>query len=269
MICTFPFAPFFTRAQSLAAADSLFEEGRYLEARVAYEYLLFQRPGASDRVNLLLLKKAYCFKAEGLYNEAYETLQQADFFAGSDSLKQTLYYEVALAAYVSGQHDVALSRLQEMFYYFPDHNLPMAFLLEILCLNQLQRWDDAAKRYQQLQTRLHLAGDNPYKGRRIKPKNPDRAETWSYVLPGSGQVYAGYGARGFSSLLLQSACAAFATYSFLNGFYFSGAFTGVSLFYMFYNGGARYARSLTEKTNAKRLNALNEAVLKSAQELKK
>lgn len=267
MICTFLSAPFFTRAQGVEEADSLFRAAQFLAARVGYERLLFEGQG---NANDLLLKKSYCLKAEGKYEQALQTLERADFFESRDSVRFLLYYEAALDAYLSHRHDVALSRLQELNHYLPGLHSPLADVLEVLSLNHLQKWDQAETKFHELQKRYGVNEASPYGIRKItRMKDPDKAETLSFLFPGSGQLYAGHWGRGITSLLIQGGLVAFATYSFINGFYFSGAFTGVGLFYLFYNGGARHARFLAEKRNTQRIARLNEAVLHQTSPLTK
>lgn len=257
LICTFLCAPFFIDAQT-KLADSLLAAGNYLQARVAYERLLYQ---GYSLPNDVLLKKSYCLKAQSQYEEAYNTLQRADFFQGADSLKFNLYYESALNAYLAGKYDLCLSKVQEQHYYLPELNSPMIDLLEIMALNQQQKISDAEKKFNQFVTRYQLPNPNPYSNRKFrKLKNPEKAESMSHLLPGVGQMYAGYVGQGLISLGIQAGCVAFAGISFIEGYYFSGAFTGVGLFYMFNNGGARHARYLAEQKNKERITELNSEV---------
>ena len=94
----------------------------------------------------------------------------------------------------------------------------------------------------------------------LKLKDPSKAETLSYFIPGSGQMYAGKVFRGITSLVLQTGLLGFAGYSFLNGYYFSGTFTGVSLFYVFYMGGARHAEYLAQEYNKNRIAKIQDKI---------
>jgi len=259
LICTFLCVPFFINAQAVQKADSLFNAGEFLQARVEYERLLFY----SKPDNSIFLKKSYCAKAEAKYEEAYNTLQRADFFQGSDSLKFKLYYESALNAYLAGKYDLSLNKIQELQYYLPGISQPIADLLEILTLNQQQKLAEAEKKYKSfcLKYALVNAPDiyQPKKFRKLK--NPVKAESISHFLPGIGQMYAGYAVRGITSGLIQSGLLAFTAISFINGYYFSGAFTGMGLFYMFNNGGARHAQYLAEKRNRILVDQLNSKVI--------
>ncbi|MBS1490144.1 MAG: hypothetical protein JSS93_06440 [Bacteroidetes bacterium] len=264
LICIFLCAPFFIKAQT-KLADSLFTAGQYLQARVEYERLLYL--GLSSP-NELLLKKSYCLKAQQQYEEAYHTLQRADFFKGSDSLQFKLYYESALNAYLSGKYDLCLNKIQEEYYYLPQIHSPFLELLEIMTLNQQQNISEANEKYNEFVIRHHLSTSSPYTAKKFrKLKNPERAESMSHLLPGVGQLYAGFPGRGITSLAIQAGLVTFAGVSFLNGYYFSGAFTGVGLFYMFNNGGARHAHYLAEKKNREIITKLNNEIKKIASEV--
>ncbi|MBS1681117.1 MAG: hypothetical protein JST48_05345 [Bacteroidetes bacterium] len=258
-ICIFLCAPFFTKAQELRLADSLFARGEYLHARVEYERLLYK---STPNSNLILLKKSYCLKAEQKFENAYSTLQRADFFQGSDSLKFKLYYESILDAYLAAKYDLSLSKIQEIHYYLPEANSQLIDLIEILALNQQQKLAEAEKAFIAYQTKYKVtAAINPFQKKKYKKlKKPEKAESISHLLPGVGQMYAGYFGRGLTSAVIQSGAVAFAVFSFLNGYYFSGAFTGVGLFYMFNNGGARHAKYLAEKKNGELIKNLNNEI---------
>ncbi len=229
-----------------------------MPARVAYERLLFQ--GKTD-AGLLLLKKSFCLKAEGKFEEAYTTLQRVDVFKESDSLRTALYSELALDAYLGGKFDQALSTLQELHYYFPDKNSSISDALEILTLNQLLKWNEAEQKFNSYLERYNIPDQHLYQKQRLpKLKNPAKAETLSFLIPGSGQLYAGYPGHAITSVLIHGGLVVFTVYSFTNGYYFSGAFTGVGLFSLFYNGGAGHAKDLAMRHNAEQLTRFNEKV---------
>jgi len=258
LICIFLCARFFTSAQTLPQADSLFQRGEFLQAGIAYERLIYQ---GDKRVNTLLLKKAYCYKARHLYEEAYQILQRADLFIEHDSLKWDLYYESMLTAWLAGKNDLAMNKVQELRYYFPSVAHPMTDLVEILSLNQQHRFADAEIKLKAAIRNHHLTGDSLiYQDRRFRLRNPEKAHDLSLFLPGVGQWYAGYTGRGLTSGLIQAGFVAFTITSFLNGYYLSGVYTGVGLFYLFNSGGARHARYLAEKKNGEIVENLNAAV---------
>ncbi|HCW08623.1 MAG TPA: hypothetical protein DGG95_14790 [Cytophagales bacterium] len=242
-------------------ADSLFSQGEYLSARVAYERLIFN--GYPD-TNSLLLKKSYCLKAEGKFEEAYNTLLSADFFQEPDSLKTKLYYESVLNSFLMGKYDLSYNKIQELHNYLPAVSMPMIDLLEILNLNNQHKLKEAEEKFKQFVSKYQLSDQmDIYRQKKFtKLRNPEKAESISHFLPGIGQWYAGYPVRGITSGLIQTGLLTFTAYSFLNGYYFGGAFTGMGTFYKFNNGGARHAHYLAEKKNRKTIDRLNEEIKK-------
>lgn len=95
----------------------------------------------------------------------------------------------------------------------------------------------------------------------IKVKNPEKAEKMSYIIPGSGQIYAGKTFRGITSFLLNGGLLCFSAVSFWNGFYFSGTFTGASLLFVFYSGGARHAKHLANTHNEEKWQEAKDSIL--------
>jgi tetratricopeptide (TPR) repeat protein len=266
LICTFLCAPFLGSGQE-QLGDSLYALADYAKASVAYEYAFFS--GESYRyANELLLKRTYCLKQLGRFEAAYQNLERGDFYNGSDSLRFLLFYESAISAMLAKQPDIALSKIQELKFEIRDSVLIEKVLpLEIVVLNELGRWQEAEAVY------LVLAGnngwhDNPYPAmRNAKLKNPKTAFTLSYFLPGVGQLYAGYFWKGAVSTLLNVGLVTFSGWSFLNGYFLSGTFTGVALFYLSYNGGARYAEVLANQYNAKKVSSFNQRVRNQLAEL--
>jgi hypothetical protein len=256
LTCIFLCAPFFSRAQ-VALGDSLFIAGDFGKAFIAYEYFLFNRTG-QPQTNLILLKSSYCLKQTGKFEKARVVLDRADFYSGSDSLRFLLFYEYAVNSMLANKFDLALSKMEEMHNEFRDTTkLAIILPLEIMALNELQRWPEAHKKY------LRLAPNEPDPYQEIlsfKMKNPDKAFSLSYYFPGAGQMYAGYFWKGLASTLLNAGLIYFSIWNFSNGYFFSGAFTGVALFYLSYNGGAKYAATLARQHNEERIRTFNEKI---------
>jgi hypothetical protein len=243
--------------------DSLFSQEQWLAARVAYERVLFKNAVSPETYNLILLKKAYCFKAEGKFDEAYKVLTKASVYEVSDSIKFLLYYETALNAYLSNKPDISFGTIQEFNYNLSDDRYKNQLLfLEILSLNELKQWSEAENKFLKYLQISNLPDQHDAYNEILnhKFKKIKKAENLSYVLPGVGQMYAGYPLRGLLSGGIQVGLIYFSVTSFLNGYFFSGTFTGVALFYMFYNGGARYAAKLATKNNEEKSLAFNNKI---------
>lgn len=275
MICTFLCVPFLTKAQALinlfAEADSLYTADEWQQARLAYERIVFtlnQSSLSADSIQRLkneaLLKKTYAYKAEANFTEAQKTIERADVNNLPDSANFLIRYETSLCAYLSGHYNEAYNYILQLKYFVKDTSLTQEVnFLEILALNELQRWEEAKKlcaAYIQ-KNNLNANVDELYAFlKNPKLRNPDKAVLLSTFMPGVGQIYAGYLFRGMVSATLQLACFSFGAYSIWQRYYLSGFFTGFVLLQVFYTGGIRYTRELVEKKNKERISSYNEQV---------
>lgn len=248
LICIFLSVPLFINGQHVA--DSLFAAGDYLAARVEFERMVFAAAHPRE-AQFALLRKSQCFKAQGDFANAYQTLQRIAEDENNTQLKAAITYEKAFAAFLNNKSDVALGHLQEWQYYFPDTTVQILKVIEILSLNDLHRWSEAQEKFSAYAKTFQPILDSSIYEEMLnyKPRHPAKAELLSMLLPGLGQMYAGSFLRGLTSTAVNGSFVLFAIYNFTNGFILSGAFTGVALFYIFYTGGASYARSLAEKKN--------------------
>ncbi len=210
-----------------------------------------------------MVKRAYVQKKLGQFSSAFNNLQRADIYVLSDSLASVVLYEMAINAYLANMYDQSLSKLVELETYNHSYK-KQASLIEILCLNELSRWDAAHEKFLNFCSTYSLNIVDPYADpNALKMKNPGKAFNLSYILPGAGQIYAGHFWKGFLSGILNLTAVGFATYSFWGGYYFSGLFTGAGFLYIFYNGGARYAEVLTEQYNEAKSDRFRSGVKKS------
>ncbi|GAA5035949.1 hypothetical protein GCM10011506_31520 [Marivirga lumbricoides] len=225
-------------------------------ALVYYEKDVFEASNQNAR-NIALLKKAYCYKHQKEFKEAASTIGRAYPQASNDSLKYLLGYEASLCHYLAESFSqaklslIGLRNVQQSAF----QKKKTSYLGALINL-EMSQWEEAKNLSLQISSSpiyqdsvkslyTELAG--------LKLKDPSKAETLSYFIPGSGQMYAGKVFRGITSLVLQTGLLGFAGYSFLNGYYFSGTFTGVSLFYVFYMGGARHAEYLAQEYNKNKI----------------
>ena len=259
LICTYLCAPFFSSGQ-VALGDSLSALGNYQHAVIAYEYALFQGLPASKNSDVLI-KSSMCLKQLGKYNQALMQLDAVNLYQEKDSVGFLMLYEYAVNALLANKPDLAFSKIQEAYYEIND-SLGLAALapFEILALNEMQRWEEAHSKYLQFAKRYAIVYDPYPEILAYKMKDPKKAITLSYWLPGVGQMYAGYFWKGFFSTILNIGLAGFSGWSIWNGYFFSGAFTGTALFYLSYNGGARYAEVLANQYNAQTANTFKAKV---------
>jgi tetratricopeptide (TPR) repeat protein len=251
-ICIFLSVPFLTNGQG-NSANSLCNLHEPNLSAVFLEKAVFEAQTQNEK-NIALLEKAYCYKENGSYKRAAETLERAFPSSSNDSTKFLIGYELALCHYLDDQYTKSLLFLIQLKNTVQDEKLlEKVTYLEVLLAHENQNWEKANGLVMEMKFIDPVFADSIntlYSNlNNLKLKDPEKAESISYFIPGSGQMYAGKVFRGVSSLVIQSGLLVFAGYSFLNGYYFSGTFTGVSLFYVFYMGGARHARYLAEEYN--------------------
>jgi tetratricopeptide (TPR) repeat protein len=242
--------------------DSLNSLGDFQRAVVAYEYALFVGLGSTEP-NPVFLKSAQCLKQIGKYSQAMSQLDRADLYNERDSMRFFLFYEYALNALLDNKPDIALSKMLEARHEFTDTSTFYLLLpLEILALNEMQQWKEAHIKYLQFAKSNSITVDPYAEILSFKMKSADKATALSYWLPGAGQMYAGYIWKGFVSSMLNIGLMGFSAWSFLNGYFYSGAFTGIALFYLSYNGGTRYAGELANQYNKRKVDTFNAKVKK-------
>ncbi len=249
--------------QDFRFADSLLVYKQYASAMLAYEQVYFELSEFPDTLltdtqqqqakNRCILKKVYCQKAAGKFEDASRTTLRFDFTNLSDSAQYPLRHESIVCAYLANQYDDALAQIQQMKFFVKDSTLTQQEdFWEILALTQLKRYDEAKRLFKRYGERklvavdLDALFDFTVKSRFVSPQ---KAEALATFLPGAGMLYVGKRNEGFVSLGLQVGTLAFGAYNILNGYYFSGLFTGLGLFQAFYFGGIRRSELLAEQKN--------------------
>lgn len=259
-ICIFLCVPFLISAQT-QFADSLFAVGNLEYAQLEYERLLFLKEGNKDDI---IYKKALCEKAAGQFSKAVATLERANLFQQEDSVAFAMRYELAINAFLSGDYPKSLNQLVQMEYFINNKDIAnQSLYLHILTLNEMRKWEEAKIKFSKYiainqldSTSIELYSflEKP------KIKNIKKARNLSYLLPGVGQMYAGYFSKGLFSSLMQASLMAFGAYSLYTGYFFTGAFTGIGLFYAFYSGGARHAEYLAKQKNKELTKSYNDPI---------
>jgi len=256
LICIYLFVYFSIDAQSIG--DSLFQAGKYFEAAVQYEKEAYFHPEYQSE---MLLKKAYCYKALGKYDQALQITKRINRI-NNDSLGRLVMYERIFLSYLLEDFPQAYNQLVQWDFKIQSKDESVE-ILRFLTLISLEKMEEARVL---LEKQGDLYGMERAQVEEIlsmnwKLKDPQKAYNLSLFFPGVGQMYAGYFFRGLFSGGLQTVIVAFTAYSFYKGYFFSGAIPGAALFYTFYLGGARYARQLSEKRNSEIKSKLKESFL--------
>lgn len=262
MICIFLFVAYSTNAQ-FHKADSLKETGELELAKLEYERIIFKNI-TPQITNDAILKKAIIQKSVGDYAAASSTLQRSNLFIEQNESNFNIRKEIILTSYLAGDYNTALSQLKQAEYFFKNNGYNRLLYLHILTLNELRNWNEAKAKYQEyleLNDNVGLSVEEAYYFiEKPKLKDPKKAETLSYILPGVGQMYAGYFGKGLLSSAIQGSLMAFGAYSLYEGYFFTGALTGIGLFYSFYSGGVRHSKYLALKRNEELTRKYNDPI---------
>jgi len=240
--------------------DALFREEKYFEAAIEYERLIFRSENVND-INSLKYKKALCYKKMNQFDRAIDELQSLYFSNPGDSLYLSVCYEQSLCYYLVGEPARALWKIDEYLHRSNDSTSLNYFApLKILCLNKLQRWQEAEDVFLQYVAIQNFSNERKIaytqivtsfydKNYRPRMKSEQRAENLSRFIPGTGQAYAGEFGEGVVNLLMNASVLAFSGYQVYNGFYITGYLAGLGFFNKTYHGGIRRAGILASKKN--------------------
>lgn len=233
-------ASFLTKGQD---ARELYNNQNFQEAALAFERAFFEN---GDPENLLY--KAYSYKKLLDYEKAIRALQRINTY--DTLLEQRALYELALLQHLNGQYAASYNTLLRYKLYGYPFSQNLA-IIECINLIHTQKWDEARALMFMEQDLLDLTDEDIEKilPEGLEPKKKKKASTLSYLIPGTGQMYAGYFGKGLVSGGLNASAIAFTAYSAWTGYYFTGVLSGAALFYTVYLGGARHARQLVDKKN--------------------
>lgn len=264
---------FLNKNAEAANADSLFLSGQYFEASIEYEYLIFkaEQPGS---VNLYKYKKALCYKKLNNYNRALKELQTIYFDnPHNDSLYRFVSYEQALCFYLNGETQKALWKIDEYFRLNSDSVSHVDFMpLRVFCLNQNFQWNEARQcllAFVQMQdltsenkTELEQLINDMYNRKNIpKIRSVKKAELFSRIIPGAGQIYAGMPGEGIVNFLINASIITFTAHQAYNGFYITGYLAGLGFFNKTYHGGIKRAETIAVHRNKELIANLNSQII--------
>jgi hypothetical protein len=272
LICTFLCAILSTgravASDYYSNALRIFSEGRLFLASIEFERAIFYE---TDNNNIAKCKyyKALCYKGLGETVRALEELSEINPAGLSDSLFFMVHYEQAFCNYLNKDPDQSLWNFDEIRFRFPDSMKTYDIIpLNILCLNDKRKWDDALILWNYFIDNSGLADtiksdiksevNKLYDERNIpKLHSPQKAENLSRFIPGSGQIYCGHFLEGSFNFLMNSTILGFSLYEFLTKYYFTGYIVGLSLFNKTYHGGMNRAKLLAGEKNIADMNRLN------------
>lgn len=253
---------FLTSNASTLKSDSLFASGKYFEASIEYERLIFQAK-SQENLNYYRYRKALCYKKMRLFDLALDELQPIYFTNPEDSLYRLVCYEQSLCFYLSGEPARALWKIDEYLHRSKDSTSFRYFMpVRIFSLNETFQWNEAKKCFLEYLNMQHftperksemeqMVGDLYGKKSRPRIKSVNKAENLSRFVPGAGQIYAGNTGEGIINFLINASVLTFAGYQVYNGFYITGYLAGLGFFNKTYHGGMKRAGDLASRKNQK------------------
>jgi len=254
--------------QLAKSADSLFRLEHYYEAGNFYQKASYYCVSQKNKISFLL-QKVNCLKQQGLFSDAEAIIASVNTDL-PDTLLNELLSQGALCSYLGSQYVKAESYLVTLDYKLSDRRLMNSNLvLYSLVLNEQARWAEAKEKLKSYINNNPLF-DSVIKvayvdeinilynsGRFPKLKNPKKAKTMSHIIPGLGQMYAGYFGEGLSSLALNTITLAGAAVGIYFQYYFTSIVLGNYFFAKFYLGNVSRAEFLANKRNYLRINKFN------------
>jgi tetratricopeptide (TPR) repeat protein len=253
-------------ARAMEKADNLFSGGEFFAASIEYEraYFLSDKPVQKTLANL---SKARALKQTGRYEKALTDLQRSLPFAGPDSLRFQVLYEMAFCSFMAGDHTGAASYVRQARYFYPGLGEGL-WLLYALSLVQLEEWSRLGEFLEGLdpddiplqESRELIADIAARTSAEALPRSrePERARMMATFLPGLGHFYAGAPGKGILNASSQLTSLGVFGLLALNGYYVAGVTIGLSMFQSFYFGGIRQAGELARGTSLARMDAFKQ-----------
>jgi TM2 domain-containing membrane protein YozV len=242
-------------------ADSLYRQGRYFDASIACERILF---GGGDAGELFhaVIRKTQCLKKQLLYDQTVTFLNAWQSYPFPDSAKALIHYEQVLCTFLGGRFENVVSLVDRWPYLHAGQPpAPLLKILKILSLNELQRWNEAGEAYRKFIVSGQLPAPPPDLYAQLpRLKSVTKAQWLSTFIPGAGQFYAGRPGEAMLSIAIQAAGIWFAVVSLQQHYYVSAWLIGAALFGSFHMGGVRRSEVLVRQYNRKKILAFNEKV---------
>lgn len=262
---------------SESKADSLFSMGRYFEASIEYERLIFYAAGNENNLSLKF-RKGMCYRQLKDYNRAIEEFQSIYFTDFNDALYKQVCYQQSLCYYLNGEPSKALWKIDEYFHRSIDSVSFGVFMpVKLFSLNATNQWQQAKQCFNEY---VRLQKFSPEKEQEVlkivnslyskktlpRVRSAEAAENWSRFIPGAGQIYAGEPTEGAVNLLINSSILFFAGYQLYYHYYITGYLVGLGLFNKTYHGGMKRSVILTLQKNKEQLINFNLKVSSVIQE---
>lgn len=243
------------------AGDSLYTVQKYNDASLLYEKAIYFNSNAVSRAKLSL-KRAQSLKQIAAYDIAEQTLNRVDLSALTDSLFYTVKYNAALCAYLGADFTVAESHIIQLIYFGRDSSKTYnCYPLYTLILNELGKYEQSklylekyiGKAYDSADTnRVKILREvNVLYSKQNQPKlkRLKKAKVMSYIVPGMGQIYAGFWAEGITAMTCNAIFIGLTGVGIYYRYYITSVLYSYTIFSKFYTGNISRVEYLVNKKN--------------------
>ncbi len=204
---------------------------------------------------LSFFESGMLYKASQNWPAAAQQFSAASNFLGLDSLYFEARFETGLAYFYSEKWEDCVPEFRMAFQQenFP-HLKEKALLHLCLAENMRGNWEagsELAESIYDMHSIDFTSLDNLYaEASFMRMKNAKKAEVLSYLLPGLGVLYAGSPGKALLSFGLFTGFSALTLAAVLEGNFFFGILSGLSLAQKFYMGNGLLAKKIAISRNA-------------------
>lgn len=251
ILCVSPLSNIY--AQSFSSLPAVV---RSTGSEMNLERKIFEANSNSKKSDLIYEKAMLCLE-NGKSDEALSEIKRVNFISMNDlrslDIYRLGYFNYAAGEFESARFYINLLELQAEV----DSIVPPFYVLA--CLTHLELDDLERARFYLTKAIRNDSNLNKFEldsvvntllplslNRQIK--SVSKAKKLS-VVPGLGQLYAGYPIKALTSFTLVGLSLTYAVFSIINGYYVSGIATGISASYLFYSGGNKHAQYLVQVRN--------------------
>jgi len=251
--------------------NQLIMSGDTNEALVELERIIYVNEDNSAQA---IFNKGILYKQQQEFILAQKCFERVNFETLTDSQHYQFRYQAALMAYLAGNYSDAEAQILQIKYYLHDSSFYYQIIpLYALNLIEMQRWDESKALLQnyivfsysntksEKKDSLFAVLNQIYNKKNIpKLLKVKKAQVMSAILPGLGQLYAGYFLESLANFSFSLSSLALGGYAFYKKYYFTGYFVGLGLFQKFYFGGQKRTEILVIKRNELKTRIFNNQV---------
>lgn len=243
----------------LATADSLMSLTEYQLAALNYEkaYFFSQEKQTKCRA---LAGKIHALKQLKKFDQIWKRVLKANSNLPDNETTRTIRYEGALAAFLNHEFYQAQEFLDQIETPPQD---TIFFVrktwLNILVLNEQQKWNEASVLFSHLNSFLHLQDTTITYLYEHHPAllSVYKAQQWATFVPGAGQMYAHAVGEGIMATLLQMGTITWLVFELSHTAFLTAYFGAAPLFQKFYTGSIRRSTELARRYNTRQSNTFN------------